>query len=188
MLSIPSVTDLRKDAKIQVAKNRQAAREEKQKKWEETKKQMLETRATYRKENWDEERQNEYNTWLSNLKADFDIICQSYTQFIIDLSRNALAADKKSFRVWNYTTSDTVQEMVDERGGLKSGVKFPTFFTGFWNKEKRRHNLLEFWEAGIDRLVIPSVAEALKHAGYDVRDISDRNKSFAKVLEVTLGN
>ena len=33
MLSIPSVTDLRKDAKIQVAKNRQAAREEKQKKW-----------------------------------------------------------------------------------------------------------------------------------------------------------
>lgn len=186
-LSIPTVADLRKAAKMTQAEQRQQRRKQKAGEWAKKKAEMIANRATYRKENWTEERQTEYNEWLEKLKSDFALVVDCFTQFVIDLSRNAMAADKTSFRVWHFQKAETVQEMVDAKGGLTAGVRLSTFFTGFWNKEKRRHNLMEFWEAGINQMVLATVRDRLRPGGFKLNDISDSNKSFAKVLEVSFG-
>jgi len=150
------------------------------------KKELLETRAAAR-EKWEADRREKYEQFLVNLASDADKMLKAYVEYLVGRATVAAKRNSPSFKVWHYETLDEITHcLTTKHDGLKAGVKPSTFFTGFWDKERKRHSQVEFWEAGVDKLLLARLQEVFKAKGYQLKDVSDPSKSFNKVLEMTL--
>jgi hypothetical protein len=128
--------------------------------------------------NWNLEKRTNYEMFLKELKEANDNYVHALKNEIEKRTRNILTKDinAKSFTIWNPHTIEC---------DLK-GFKPFTIHRGFWNKDKRFHDILPHIEAGIIQLPIQQVNDDLLPLGYSISDISDRSKSFNLVISVNL--
>ena len=89
-------------------------------------------------------------------------------------------------RKYDFVVMDYTSVLCDVERMPRTHVKPSTFFTGFWDKERRAHDGSSFARIGRDPLLL-ALRSVFTPLGYTLEDVSDPERSKRSVLKVRIG-
>lgn len=128
--------------------------------------------------NWSVEKRANYEKFLKTLHQANENYIWALKDEISRRTQHTLEKNvgAKGFTIWN------PQDIECSLYGFKPF----TIYRGFWNSDTRTHDRLPHLEAGITKPPLEQVKKELLPLGYDIHDVSDRNKSFNVVIHINL--
>jgi len=122
--------------------------------------------------------------FYQDLKHDSSMIAILIYDYIIQLIPHVLSNRDHTvvtdFMVWNILKKINIDDSLK-----KTNIKCKTFFTGYYNSTTKTFSYDQWKAAGIG-LMVEEVNKLFLSTGIFIQDVSDKNKSFAHVLLVTV--